>query len=81
MRKSNKVKIPFVFRLGLVLLCMMMFSTSMMGDLYARYSTTASGSATAQVAKIDCAINYEFSGYGDLGDINGDNDDVFAVMD
>ena len=55
MRQSN-IKIPFVFNLGLVLMCLMLISFSMMGGLYARYSTTATGEATAQIAKFDVQV-------------------------
>jgi hypothetical protein len=52
-----------------------------MGGLYARYSTSAIGTATARAAKIDYAVNYEFSGYGSLGTVSGDNNDVYVVME
>ena len=81
MRQLNKEKTPIVFRVGVVLLCAMLITTSMMGGLYARYTTTVTGSATARVAKIDCAVNYEFSGYGDLGEIDGDGNLVYAVIE
>lgn len=81
MRQSNR-KAPLIFRVGLMLLCAMLVTTNMMGGLYARYSTTATGSASARVAKIDCAVNYDFSGYGDLGEIDGDvNGTVLVVME
>ena len=44
-------KAPWVFRLGIVLFCMMLMTTHLTGNLYARYSTTASGSDSARVAK------------------------------
>lgn len=50
MAKSNQ-KTPVVFRLGIILLCCMLFTTYLMGNLYARYTTTASGSDSARVAK------------------------------
>lgn len=53
MKKSNKVKTPLVFRLSLVLLCAMFFTSHMMGGLYARYTTTATGSDSARVAKFN----------------------------
>ena len=55
MRQSN-IKIPFVFNLGLVLMCLMLVTFSMVGGLYARYSTTATGEATAQIAKFDVQV-------------------------
>lgn len=79
MKQSNKMKTPLVFRLGVILLCAMLFSSYLMGGLYARFSSTIMGSASVQAAKIDCTVNYEFSGYGDLGEINGDAGAVFVV--
>jgi hypothetical protein len=61
MKKSN-IKIPFVFNLGLVLICLMLISFSMMGGLYARYSTTATGEATAQIAKFDVQVTGDTTG-------------------
>ena len=57
MKKSNKVKTPLVFRLSLVLLCAMLFTSHMMGGLYARYTTTATGSDSARVAKFNVNSN------------------------
>ncbi len=59
MRRSNKVKTPLVFRIGVALLCAMMLSCHMMRGLYARYFTTATGSDTASVAIFDvvCSSN------------------------
>ena len=55
MRQQN-VKIPFVFRVGIVLLCTLLITSHMMGGLYARYSTSVTGTASATVAK----ISYKF---------------------
>ena len=52
MKKSNR-KTPAVFTLGLVLLCLVMFSQYMTGGLYARYISTATASDEARVAKFD----------------------------
>ena len=62
--KQSNIKIPFVFNLGLVLMCLMLISFSMMGGLYARYSTTATGEATAQIAKFDVQVT------GDTADVD-----------
>ena len=64
--KQSNIKIPFVFNLGLVLMCLMLISFSMMGGLYARYSTTATGEATAQIAKFDVQVT------GDTTDVDVD---------
>ena len=76
--KQIHIKTPLVFRIGVVLLCAMMLSFHFMDGLYARYSTSATGTTTARVAKIGYAVNYEFSGYGSLGTVSGDNNDVYA---
>lgn len=52
MKQSNK-QTPFVFRLALGLFCAVLLSISLMGGLYARYVTTASGSDSARVAKFN----------------------------
>lgn len=50
MKKLNN-RTPVVFHVGLVLLCMVLFSTYLTGGLYARYTTSASGEDGARVAK------------------------------
>ena len=50
MKQLNQ-KTPWVFRLGVALLCVMLMTTHFTGNLYARYSTTATGSDSARVAK------------------------------
>lgn len=80
MKKPN-IKTPIVFRVGVIILCALLFSWRLVGDFYARYSTSVTTSNGARVAKIDCAVNYEFSGYGNLGDINGDGGLVYAVIE
>lgn len=64
MKKSN-IKSPLVFRVGVVLMCVMMLTCHMMSGLYARYTSSAQGSATATVAKLDVQmsganVNYSF---------------------
>ena len=56
MRQQNR-KTPIVFRLGVALLCALFITSHMMSGLYARYSTTATGSASASVAKFDIDAN------------------------
>lgn len=51
--KQWNIKAPLVFRLGVVLLCMVAFSSHLMGGFYARYTTSVSGTSTARVAKFD----------------------------
>ena len=55
MTKSN-TKTPVVFYVGLVLLCLFMFSLYLSGGMYARYATAASGSDGARVAKFDVTL-------------------------
>lgn len=50
MKQSNK-KTPVVFYLSFVLLCAVLITTHMMSGLYARYTTRATSSDSARVAK------------------------------
>ncbi len=50
--KQWNIKTPLVFRLGVVMLCMLIISSNMICDLYARHTATVTGSASASVAKI-----------------------------
>ena len=52
MKKLHR-RTPVVFYVGCGLLCLALFSTSMTGGLYARFSSTATGNGTAQVAIFD----------------------------
>ena len=58
MQQQNR-KTPLVFRVSLVLLCVLVISTRLMGGLYARYSTSATGSDSARVAKFSFTDNYD----------------------
>ena len=64
--KQWNIKAPLVFRLGVALLCAMLITSHMMGGLYARYTTTVMGSASANVAK--------FSG----GEVRANSDYIIA---
>ena len=55
MKKSNK-RAPLIFYLGIFVLCMTLFSSHMTGGLYARYTSNASGSDSARVARFDVSI-------------------------
>ena len=68
MQQKNS-KTPLVFRVSLVLLCALVISTYMISGLYARFIITATRLGRVNVAKIDYSVNYEFSGYGSLGDV------------
>jgi hypothetical protein len=71
--KQSNIKIPFVFNLGLVLMCLMLVTFSMVGGLYARYSTTATGEATAQIAKFDVQVTGDTTGVDvDVAEVTGD---------
>ena len=56
MQKSN-TRTPWVFYVGVVVLCCFLISTHFTGGLYARYSTTAYGEDSARVAKFDADSN------------------------
>ena len=56
MQKSN-TKQPWVFYVGVMVLCCFLVSTHFTGGLYARYSTTAYGEDSARVAKFDATSN------------------------
>ena len=50
-RSQSNIKTPLVFRLGVALLCAMLVTSHLMGGLYAEYTTSATGSDSARVAK------------------------------
>lgn len=54
MKKATK-KTPFVFYAGMVLLCLVLFSAHLTSGLYARYTSTATSSDSARVARFDVA--------------------------
>ena len=60
MRQQNNIKTPIVFRIALVLLCVMLFSFYLIGGLYARYTASASGGDSARVPLV-MAIKVEGS--------------------
>lgn len=52
MRKATR-KTPFIFYVGMTLLCLVLFSTYLTSGLYARYTTAATSEDNARVAKFD----------------------------
>lgn len=56
MRQQN-IKAPIAFRLGLILLCLLLVTVYMMSGIYARYSSTATASSSARVAKFEFGDN------------------------
>ena len=63
--EQKNIKTPNVFKISLVLLIAVMLSFHLISGLYARYSSTATGSVSARVAKIDIemsgtSIDYSF---------------------
>lgn len=56
-KKKAKVNIPMCA--AAVLLCLTLVSIHLTSGLYARYSTSASGSDSARVAKFDVAVSIE----------------------
>ncbi len=51
MKQRNR-KTPLVFRLGLLFLCAILCTSYLIGGLYARYTTSVTGSSTARVAYV-----------------------------
>ena len=80
MRQSN-IKTPLVFRVGIVLMYAMMLSCYLMSGLYARYTTTVTGSASARVAKISYKLTTPSSKSTHQLDMNvlPDNCNIVAV--
>lgn len=62
MTKLN-MKTPVVFYVGLVLLCLFMFSLYLSGGMYARYATTDSGGDGARVAKFDVTVTGDMTSW------------------
>ena len=52
MKKLHR-RTPVVFYVGCALLCLALFSANLTSGLYARYTSTASGSDSARVARFD----------------------------
>lgn len=75
--KQVNIRTPLVFRLGVVLLCAMLITFSMMSGLYARYSTTVTGEASAQVAKFDVQVSGDDSGVS--VDVSQATDNVYTI--
>ena len=74
--KQLNIKTPLVFRLGVVLLCAMLITFSMVSGLYARYSSTVTGEASVQIAKFDVQIT------GDANvsvDVSQATDNVYTI--
>ena len=60
MKKKN-IKAPTLYRTVLVLLCLMVVSTYMVGGLYARFSTNSSGVGNVGVAKFDVSAQCQYN--------------------
>ena len=73
----------FSRRLRILILAayLLIVSTLILPNSNAKFASSASGTSTAQIAKIDVNLHYEFSGYGDIGTVNGDKGDVYAIME
>lgn len=80
MRKSN-IKTPLAFKAALVVMCAVLVSFHLTGGLYARYSTVASGSDSARVAKISMAVDPGFSGYTIPDDTITDDDSTYSMIE
>lgn len=68
MRQSNR-RTPVVFHVGLVLFCLVLFSTYLTGGLYARYTTSASGSDSARVASFHIESDGNWTGSSESVDL------------
>ena len=75
--KQLNIRAPFVFRLGVALLCLMLVTFSMVSGLYARYSSTATGEAGASVAKFDVQVTGDDTGVA--VDVSQATDNVYAI--
>jgi hypothetical protein len=75
MKKSNK-RAPLVFYFGVFVLCMTLFSSHMTGGLYARYTSSASGSDSARVIRFNQLTVTEQGSFTSAG--SGENIFVFA---
>lgn len=80
MRKSN-IKTPLAFKAALVVMCAVLVSFHLTGGLYARYSTVASGSDSARVAKISMAVDPGFSGYTIPDDTITDDGSTYSMIE
>ena len=81
MRRSEKINI-WIFRIAAVLLCLTVMSVWGTSRLYARYSTSASGSDGARVAKFAVSAAPSQGQSTDFGMVTGENssaDYVFTV--
>ena len=80
MRKFN-IKTPFLYLILLCLVCLVIISSTYLSTIAARFVSSQTINPSANAAKIDFFIDFNFSGYGDLGEIDGDSGDVYAVME
>ena len=55
--KQSNIKTPFVFRIGVALLCAILITSHMMGGLYARYHSSVTGNAAGSVAKFSVSCS------------------------
>lgn len=58
MRQQN-IKAPIAFRLGLILLCLLLVTVYMMSGIYAKYSSTEQASSSARVAMFKFTDNLD----------------------
>lgn len=72
MKNKNKVNIPLL--LAGILFCLTLISISLTSNLIAKYSTTASGSDSARVAKFDVIATKDKSQLDKIELVPGDSD-------
>lgn len=76
--KQLNIKTPLVFSIVVTLLSALLITSHMVSGLYAKYSTTASGSSSARVAKISYHIYGQSSNHS-VANTSTNEGAVFAV--
>lgn len=79
MRKLN-IKTPLVMKITFALLIAALMFSYAVGGLYARYTSTGTGTATAQVATMNCMVSATKSTYNGIT-INVDVPTVYTVVE
>ena len=64
----------------LTIIYILVFACAIIPVMASKYVSQAESSSSARVARIDCSVNYEFSGYGELS-FDGDAGSVCMVME
>lgn len=79
-RPSGKLSLGgILLRAALLLLCLVLLTVHLMGSLFAKYSTTASGSDSARVARFDVQANCFYDNENDKYTLTITNDSEVTV--